>query len=416
MEIFPQNLRSSVGGKALSGQADTQILDELFAEFESSILPDEQISDTELSLEDAPTSAWLSGNPSELLHEITVTGPVANFLRSAETSPDVETVEQVAPIQIPTPTASSTSESELTAQPAIQLTNPQVVTTIGTAVRPALGDNAKLVENPKSEPVLLDSDGRHSLRPSADQPKQPNLAEITATPKPVVDETLTGSDLKTHIGGDPKTLIHDDIAMDSVPQKSVRAQEFYNVAANTTVNISTVEKISTDKSIAIVGDTFETISASKNIEAPSENTPRVNSVSVLTTQPAIQARISEQVVAAISSPSNDKIEIRLDPPELGRVRVTLTQSENGTLAQIVSEKSEVADLLRRNAALLTKELTKAGFENVSLDFQSNSERQPSNQQLGDDVSTYEIGLSSAATNDKPRSAYVANSDSLDRRI
>ena len=83
---------------------------------------------------------------------------------------------------------------------------------------------------------------------------------------------------------------------------------------------------------------------------------------------ATEAKIISQISSAISNTSKDTVEIRLDPPELGRVIISITQSDSGLTATVTSEKAEVADLLRRHAELLSRELSKSGFGEASLEF------------------------------------------------
>jgi flagellar hook-length control protein FliK len=86
--------------------------------------------------------------------------------------------------------------------------------------------------------------------------------------------------------------------------------------------------------------------------------------------------IAQQLAAAIDRAAGDKIEIRLDPPELGRVQIELRIEDGRLHAAILTERPEVQDLMRRHADLLIRELEAAGHGRVSLDFASGSgERQ-----------------------------------------
>jgi len=84
--------------------------------------------------------------------------------------------------------------------------------------------------------------------------------------------------------------------------------------------------------------------------------------------PAVETKIVSQISTAILNTSNDTVEIRLDPPELGRVIISITQSDSGLSATVTSEKSEINDLLKRHAELLSRELSKSGFSEASLEF------------------------------------------------
>jgi hypothetical protein len=75
-----------------------------------------------------------------------------------------------------------------------------------------------------------------------------------------------------------------------------------------------------------------------------------------------------QVAVAIGKASDQQVEIRLDPPELGRVQILLQPADGGVQAVVLAQRPETQDLLRRHAELLAQELGAAGFGSVSLDF------------------------------------------------
>lgn len=83
------------------------------------------------------------------------------------------------------------------------------------------------------------------------------------------------------------------------------------------------------------------------------------------------AAVTGQVSVAIarSGGSSRKLELRLDPPELGRVEIHLSPSEKGGMqATVVAERAETHALLRRHADVLARELGDAGYADVSLSF------------------------------------------------
>jgi hypothetical protein len=70
------------------------------------------------------------------------------------------------------------------------------------------------------------------------------------------------------------------------------------------------------------------------------------------------------------------VEIRLDPPELGRVQIQLNPGDGGLQAVVLAERPETQDLLRRHAETLARDLNAAGYTNVSLDFAAGGEAAP----------------------------------------
>jgi len=78
--------------------------------------------------------------------------------------------------------------------------------------------------------------------------------------------------------------------------------------------------------------------------------------------------VAQQIAAAVARAADGQVEIRLDPPELGRVQIRIETLENGVRALVLAERPETQELLRRNADQLARDLGAAGFERVSLDF------------------------------------------------
>ncbi|MEN8919864.1 MAG: flagellar hook-length control protein FliK [Octadecabacter sp.] len=79
-------------------------------------------------------------------------------------------------------------------------------------------------------------------------------------------------------------------------------------------------------------------------------------------------QIASQIGAAISQSSNTTTEILLNPEELGRVRISLTNGDAGMTVNILAERSETVDLMRRNIELLARELRDMGYDNPSFTF------------------------------------------------
>jgi flagellar hook-length control protein FliK len=85
--------------------------------------------------------------------------------------------------------------------------------------------------------------------------------------------------------------------------------------------------------------------------------------------PAIAPQaVAGQVAVAISRASDESVELRLDPPELGRVQIHLSRHDGALQAMVLADRPETQDLLRRHAEVLARELGDAGYDSVSLDF------------------------------------------------
>ncbi len=84
-------------------------------------------------------------------------------------------------------------------------------------------------------------------------------------------------------------------------------------------------------------------------------------------------------VASFKRRSDGVLELRLDPPDLGAVSVRFYEDETGAQrASVSTDHRETLDLLRRNADILHRELTRLGAGEFILDF--------SHRRDGDDMS------------------------------
>ena len=84
--------------------------------------------------------------------------------------------------------------------------------------------------------------------------------------------------------------------------------------------------------------------------------------------------------AAQRAAKDDKVELTLDPVELGKVRFDFTTTGDRMQVNLTVERGDTLDLLRRNADQLRAEFRAAGFDGSSLTFsqwsQSSSDNQP----------------------------------------
>lgn len=81
-------------------------------------------------------------------------------------------------------------------------------------------------------------------------------------------------------------------------------------------------------------------------------------------------RAIQQIAAALTTNTEGRIELRLDPEELGLVRVGLTPGDGAMTVHVSAERSETLDLLRRHSDVLARELRDIGYGDVTFDFGS----------------------------------------------
>lgn len=94
----------------------------------------------------------------------------------------------------------------------------------------------------------------------------------------------------------------------------------------------------------------------------------------------VEARaVTSQMASQFATQPNKSTIIRLDPEELGQVKMTLRSHETNLVLVIAAERPETADLVRRNIQDLAEEFRSLGFENMDFQFEGDAQ-QPGNQE------------------------------------
>lgn len=127
--------------------------------------------------------------------------------------------------------------------------------------------------------------------------------------------------------------------------------------------------------------------------------------------------VSEQITLAIGRGRDRRIEIRLDPPELGRVQIQLSRTENGLHAVVLADRPETQEFLRRNADQLIQDLDGAGYGEVQLDFAAGGQSAPRDEDRRQLRASYAPAAIAAATTaeDRPQPRHAGLSG-LDIRL
>lgn len=114
--------------------------------------------------------------------------------------------------------------------------------------------------------------------------------------------------------------------------------------------------------------------------------------------PQRAAPVLEQVRAAIEARgTGHRIEVQLDPPELGRVQIDFEMSRHGSMRAVVSAvDAETLELLRRQGGSLVDDLRQEGFGDVDLSWS------------GGDASPHEDSPSAQAKRDRSSPVLTAH--------
>ncbi|MEQ3708390.1 MAG: flagellar hook-length control protein FliK [Tateyamaria sp.] len=90
-------------------------------------------------------------------------------------------------------------------------------------------------------------------------------------------------------------------------------------------------------------------------------------------RPELAANISHQMAEAMRVALDRSVEIALNPKELGRVRMVLSPSDAGVTLNILAERPETLELMRRNIDDLAKSFADLGYEDISFSFDQNEQ-------------------------------------------
>jgi len=81
---------------------------------------------------------------------------------------------------------------------------------------------------------------------------------------------------------------------------------------------------------------------------------------------AVPQQIAQHIAASLPKPVSDMgngtLELALDPPELGRVRMSLVEVGGVMTLSIVADRPETAELMRRHMDILAQEFSRAGLD------------------------------------------------------
>jgi len=91
--------------------------------------------------------------------------------------------------------------------------------------------------------------------------------------------------------------------------------------------------------------------------------------------PAVEKQVADKLVSVFES-GETKVEIRLDPAELGKLTIELTRNEDGTLNILLdAENMQTRGLLERHVTGLQEALAERGQQNVQITVNQNEESQ-----------------------------------------
>lgn len=121
------------------------------------------------------------------------------------------------------------------------------------------------------------------------------------------------------------------------------------------------------------------------VSAPDPLLPASAHADIRPTEPAaiprpdpVSTQLAQRIAAVPMMTDRDApLELTLDPPELGAIRVSVSRGTEGMVLHLQADLPETLDLLRRNGAALMQELQRQGLDHAGFSF---SGRDPGGQQ------------------------------------
>lgn len=100
-------------------------------------------------------------------------------------------------------------------------------------------------------------------------------------------------------------------------------------------------------------------------------------------RPETPGLIGRQMAEALQRFPDRAVELALNPKELGKVKMSISAVETGITVQVLAERPETLDLMRRNIDQLAREFQALGYESINFAFnEGQSEQGPSDQAEG----------------------------------
>jgi hypothetical protein len=98
--------------------------------------------------------------------------------------------------------------------------------------------------------------------------------------------------------------------------------------------------------------------------------PRVGGTlpSIAPTRPEIHHHVARQLAEAMFHNGNKPVELTLNPEELGRVRLSIKSAEHGIVVNVLAERAETLDLMRRHIDELSQEFQDLGYRDITFSF------------------------------------------------
>ncbi len=310
----------------------------------------------------------------------------AKLCEQPKAADDAKSAGDAKPADVPTPTALAIDPVTTAVQPltpgAAIITAP--APTSGAATAPAVTPQPAPGDIPQpAVPVFaeaaLAAAGQAALV-AANAPKF-KTADATAPKDDPVRPAAIAADL-------PKAKTIDPAVAQSTSSTSDKpaVQPHEEVLPNTRhASLDTPLPVATDPQAAAPKTTGDLAQQAQLTALPRDASPAA-AAPVAPPPPMAQAAAVPLAgvaiqIASMAQAGTNHFEIRLDPPELGRIEVHLAVDRDGhTTTSLIADRSDTLDLLRRDASGLERALQDAGLKTTDNSLQFSLRDQSTGQQ------------------------------------
>ncbi len=222
--------------------------------------------------------------------------------------------------------------------------------TVSLTTEERVGAIQRFVRSGAGLPVETINDANPRTAPPADNPQ---LSSLTTRVGPRDD----GLDLSRRFEPQRFEVQRNEFLASALPANKIKA-------AAPLMTLALTDKVTIEPGPIVRDDTIALIQSLSVANERASTALTMAPLSDAATKPAAQ------IVAAITNRGMDtSIEVRLDPPELGRVSIDF-ESRGGDIirATVAAEAPDTLELMRRNIDILQRELEKSGLANIDLQF------------------------------------------------
>ncbi|WP_299618762.1 flagellar hook-length control protein FliK [uncultured Tateyamaria sp.] len=262
--------------------------------------------------------------------------------------------------------------------------------------------------DPRPRPIESDLKARRSQRtalPVANQPAahsntaQPTEPTAPASTQISVPQARKIVALSDHRDG---TVSHNSQPSNGDPRQIK--------APRPTVSVASTQ--ATTQPLAVrISDPFQTLSGEAVENIAWDIRPHTTTTTqVLQARPEMPTQLAQQMAQILHRNPDRPLEIALNPAELGRVRMTLTASEAGITVNILADRADTLDLMRRNIDDLSQSFSDLGYDEIAFAFgQSGDPADMDGDGDGGDPDAVALTLESAddTSNDIPNTPRLA---------